>query len=96
MCTGKLFVLSAPSGTGKTTILKKVMAELEGLKFSISHTTRLPRQGEKDGVEYHFVSKAAFKAAIEKGHFIEWAEVHSNFYGTSSEAIEQQLKQGPF
>ncbi len=94
MCTGKLFVLSAPSGTGKTTILKKVMAEVEGLKFSISHTTRLPRQGEKNGVDYHFVSKDDFKVAIEKGHFIEWAEVHSNFYGTSSEAIDQQLKNG--
>lgn len=94
MCTGKLFVLSAPSGTGKTTILKKVMAEVEGLKFSISHTTRCPRQGEQDGVDYHFVTKDDFKAAIEKGNFLEWAEVHSNFYGTSSEAIEQQLKKG--
>lgn len=70
------------------------MAEVNGLRFSISHTTRSPRQGEEDGVDYHFVNKDDFKDAIEKDHFIEWAEVHTNFYGTSSEAIEQQLQLG--
>ena len=94
MATGRLFVISAPSGAGKTTILKRVMGALPGLAFSVSHTTRLPRPGERDGVDYHYVSKDAFVSMIKQGLFLEHAEVHDNYYGTSSAAIDLQLKTG--
>lgn len=92
--TGQLFILSAPSGAGKTTILKKVMQEVGKLAFSVSHTTRFPREGEQDGVDYHFVAVEEFKAMRDKHLFLEWAEVHGNFYGTSRPAVLQQLQQG--
>lgn len=92
--TGQLFILSAPSGAGKTTLLKKVMAQVPNLAFSISHTTRLPRKGEQDGVDYFFVSVAEFEAMREEDLFLEWAEVHGNFYGTSRPAVLAQLEQG--
>jgi len=92
--TGQLFILSAPSGAGKTTILKIVMEQVENLAFSISHTTRAPRKGEQNGVDYHFVSVAEFQSMREKNLFLEWAEVHGNFYGTSRPAILEQLKGG--
>jgi len=94
MTTGKLFILSAPSGAGKTTLLKRVMADLPGLAFSVSHTTRLPRAGEEDGADYHFVSRDRFEAMREQGLFLEWAEVHGNFYGTSRPAVLAQLAEG--
>jgi guanylate kinase len=94
MTTGKLFILSAPSGAGKTTLLKRVMADLPGLAFSVSHTTRLPRTGEVDGVDYHFVSRAQFEAMRDQGVFLEWAEVHGNLYGTSRPAVLAQLATG--
>lgn len=94
MIKGKLFVISAPSGAGKTTLLRRVMADLRGLAFSISLTTRKPRPGEQDGVEYNFVSREQFQAMIEDGLFLEYAEVHDNLYGTSASAIELQLQQG--
>ncbi len=94
MTTGKLFILSAPSGAGKTTLLKRVMADLPGLAFSISHTTRLPRAGEVDGVDYHFVSRDKFEAMQDQGVFLEWAEVHGNLYGTSRPAVLAQLATG--
>lgn len=94
MITGKLIVISAPSGAGKTTLLKKVMSRIEKLAFSISHTTRSPRAGEQDGIDYHFVSRELFEKMIEDGLFIEYAEVHDNLYGTSSEAVIDQLNQG--
>jgi guanylate kinase len=94
MTTGKLFVISAPSGAGKTTLLKRVMSTLPGLVFSISHTTREPRQGEQDGVDYHFVSQGQFLDMIDRELFLEYAEVHDNFYGTSKDAIEMQLDDG--
>lgn len=94
MTTGKLFILSAPSGAGKTTLLKRVMADLPGLAFSVSHTTRLPRTGEHDGVDYHFVSRGRFEAMREQGVFLEWAEVHGNLYGTSRPAVLAQLATG--
>jgi guanylate kinase len=92
--TGQLFILSAPSGAGKTTILKKVMAKVGRLAFSVSHTTRSPRKGEKDGVDYHFVSVDEFKAMRDQNLFLEWAEVHGNFYGTSRPAVSEQLQEG--
>ncbi|MBU1138626.1 MAG: guanylate kinase, partial [Proteobacteria bacterium] len=88
---GQLFILSAPSGAGKTTLLKKVMARVPGLAFSVSHTTRSPRSGEKNGVDYHFVSVQEFQAMRDQGLFLEWAEVHGNFYGTSRPAVMKQL-----
>ncbi len=91
---GCLFVISAPSGAGKTTLLQKVMVEIEGLAFSVSHTTRAPRPQEKNGVDYHFVSRKEFLALREKGVFLESAEVHNNFYGTSREAVLEQLAAG--
>ena len=94
MSKGSLFVISAPSGTGKTTILKKIMAEVERLNFSVSHTTRQPRKGELDGVDYHFVDKPAFVRMREQGDFLEWAEVHGNYYGTSQAEVEKQLAAG--
>jgi guanylate kinase len=94
MTTGKLFILSAPSGAGKTTLLKRVMADLPGLAFSVSHTTRLPRVGEVDGVDYHFVSRDQFEAMRGQGVFLEWAEVHGNLYGTSRPAVLAQLATG--
>lgn len=94
MTTGKLFILSAPSGAGKTTLLKRVMADLPGLAFSVSHTTRLPRAGEVDGIDYHFVSRSRFEAMRDQGVFLEWAEVHGNLYGTSRPAVLSQLATG--
>jgi guanylate kinase len=94
MIEGRLFVISAPSGAGKTTLLKRVMARISGLSFSVSHTTREPRTGEEDGVDYHFISPAVFLDMVEKGLFLEHAEVHGNFYGTSREGVLKQLKKG--
>ncbi|OCC15039.1 Guanylate kinase [Dissulfuribacter thermophilus] len=91
---GEVFVVSAPSGAGKTTILKRVLKELNNVAFSVSHTTRPPRVGEVDGVDYHFVSKGEFQKLIEKGAFLEWAKVHSDLYGTSRSAVENALAQG--
>ncbi|MBM9605227.1 guanylate kinase [Desulfopila inferna] len=94
MNVGKLFILSAPSGTGKSTILKKVMNDLEGVAFSISHTTREPRKGEKDGVDYHFIDRSVFMSMKEKGDFLEDANVHGNLYGTSRRGVEEQRAAG--
>ena len=92
--TGQLFILSAPSGAGKTTILKKVMERVNNLAFSISHTTRAPRKGEKNGVDYHFVTVDEFQSMREKKLFLEWAEVHGNYYGTSRPAVLEKLEHG--
>jgi guanylate kinase len=91
-----LVVLSAPSGCGKTTLLKKVMADLPGLVFSVSHTTRAPRTGEKEGRDYFFVSREEFAALRNRrpSGFFEWAEVHGNLYGTSRQGVERQRAAG--
>ncbi len=94
MKQGRLFVISAPSGAGKTTLLRGVMSSLVKVKFSVSHTTRNPREGEVDGVDYHFVSRDTFGQMIADNIFLEHAEVHDNFYGTSHAAIEEQLQNG--
>jgi guanylate kinase len=78
-----LIVVSAPSGTGKSTILKRVLAEVPRLRFSVSHTTRAPRPGEQDGVQYHFVSYETFEAMIKADRLLEWATVHGERYGTA-------------
>jgi guanylate kinase len=91
-----LLVVSAPSGCGKTTILHKVMTDLPGLVFSVSHTTREPRPGEGDGRDYHFVSREQFKEISDQqpSGFLEWAEVHGNCYGTSRQDVEDRLAEG--
>jgi len=94
MSRGNLFVISAPSGAGKSTILKKLLAQVPNLAFSVSHTTRAPRPGESNGREYHFVDRAAFEGMRDSQAFLEWAEVHGNLYGTSRTAIEAQQAQG--
>jgi len=80
---GLIFIISAPSGAGKTTLVKEVMKELQGLKFSVSYTTRLPRANERDGEDYHFISPYAFEKMVERDEFLEWAEVLGNHYGTA-------------
>lgn len=91
---GNLIIISAPSGTGKTTILKKLFAQLKGVTFSVSHTTRQPRTGEVDGIDYHFVDKDDFQKMLEADQFLEWAEVHGNFYGTSKAEVQKHLDNG--
>ncbi|MEE4166400.1 MAG: guanylate kinase, partial [Desulfocapsaceae bacterium] len=81
--SGRLFIISAPSGTGKTSLLKIVMAEIRQLVFSVSHTTRLPREAEHDGKDYYFVTREKFQQMIDSGAFLEWATVHDNYYGTA-------------
>lgn len=94
MSQGRLFIISAPSGAGKTTLLQKVIPNLERLVFSVSHTTRAPRLGEKDGVSYHFISQDVFREMRDRGAFLEWAEVHEKLYGTSKQAVFSQLESG--
>ena len=94
MNRGLLFVISAPSGAGKTTLLKRMIAQVPALSFSISHTTRQPRKGEVDGADYYFVDRLLFLEMVENQHFIEYARVHGNLYGTSRRGIEEQLRKG--
>lgn len=79
---GLVFIISAPSGTGKTTLIQKVMEGLGGLRFSVSYTTRAPRANERDGVDYHFVTPGLFHEMVQRGQFLEWAEVLGHYYGT--------------
>ena len=92
--SGQLFVFSAPSGTGKTTITRQMVAERERLALSVSTTTRAIRPGEIDGTHYHFVSVDAFQRAVAEGRFLEWAEVHGNFYGSDAQWVDAQLRSG--
>ncbi|MDF1614517.1 guanylate kinase [Desulfurivibrio dismutans] len=94
MSQGCLLVVSAPSGAGKTTLLKRILVDTPRIGFSVSHTTRPPRPGEQHGIDYHFVDREEFLRRRETGDFLEWAEVHGNFYGTSRGAIEQGLADG--
>ena len=87
-------IISAPSGTGKTSILKQVMEEVQNVSFSVSHTTRTPREGEQDGRDYYFVSREHFLEMIKEEAFLEWAEVHGNFYGTALKPITSRLDEG--
>ncbi|ARQ99718.1 guanylate kinase [Campylobacter devanensis] len=90
--SGQILIISGPSGSGKSTLLSRLMAEFDNLYFSISSTTREPRAGEKNGVDYNFISTDEFKQGIEQGKFLEWANVHKNYYGTSLEPVEKALK----
>lgn len=91
---GLLFVLSAPSGAGKTSISRELLARHPDLRESISYTTRLPRAGERDGVDYHFVSREQFDRMVTQGAFAEWAEVHGNRYGTARATLLQAAEEG--
>ena len=86
--SGILFIISAPSGSGKSTLVNEVRRLVEGLDFSISYTTREPRGSEEDGREYHFTTRETFLSMIERGEFLEWAEVFGNFYGTALSALD--------
>jgi len=88
-----MLVVSGPSGSGKSTICKRLIADAR-VEFSVSATTRAPRTGEVDGRDYHFLDKAAFRREIERGAFIEWAEVHGNLYGTPRAPMERALAAG--
>src|SRR5206468_658224 len=91
---GNLYIVSAPSGSGKTTLLQHLLRSIKDLKFSVSHTTRRPRQGERDGVEYFFTDRPAFLNMIDRGDFLEWAEFNSQLYGTTRAFVEEQIESG--
>jgi len=87
-------VISAPSGSGKTTLVRKLIASFSDLRFSVSYTTRAPRGAERDGVDYHFVTRGEFQEKIRSEEFLEWAEVHGNLYGTSKPETERIRAEG--
>ena len=92
--TGTLYVFSAPSGAGKTTLVKALLEQTTDIGVSVSHTTRAPRDGEIDGKDYNFVSQDTFKGLIDQNAFLEHAQVFDNFYGTSQIWVEQELEAG--
>ncbi|HEY0856329.1 MAG TPA: guanylate kinase [Albitalea sp.] len=91
---GNLFVVAAPSGAGKSSLVKSLLELDSHLVVSISHTTRAPRGQERDGREYHFIEEAEFRAMIAAGDFFEWAEVHGNLYGTSRKEVQSRVASG--
>ena len=92
--TGQLYVISAPSGAGKTSLVKALLESTPNLEVSVSHTTRDIRPGETDGINYHFVDESEFEAIRDANGFFEWAQVFGNFYGTSSQAVQEKLADG--
>ena len=92
--TGLLFVVTAPSGAGKTSLIEALLRDDARLRLSVSYTTRAPRPGEQDGREYHFVDEPAFLAMLERGEFLESAEVHGNRYGTAHRTVRELLAGG--
>jgi len=94
MTTGVLFVVSAPSGAGKTSLLRALIPSDPRLQLSVSHTTRAPRPGEQDGEHYHFVDRARFEAMVAAGAFLEHAQVFDNFYGTAEQSVRDVLAAG--
>ena len=91
---GRLFIISAPSGGGKTTLSKALVNRFKDILYSVSYTTRPPRKGELYGVDYYFIQKKDFEKRIERGHWAEWAEVHGNYYGTSAGFLDKGLASG--
>ncbi len=91
---GLIFIISAPSGAGKTTLVKEVIKQVPGLQFSVSYTTRLPRPNEKEGEDYHFVSHSVFQKMVERNEFLEWAEVLGNRYGTPRPDLKKLEAEG--
>jgi guanylate kinase len=92
--SGGIFVLSGPSGAGKSTLIRHLRESVSMLGYSVSHTSRKPRGAEVDGVDYHFVDRDTFTRMIEKGDFVEWAEVYNDLYGTSFSSLEIPISQG--
>ena len=92
--TGSLFIITAASGTGKTSLVKQLIATTNDLTVSVSHTTRGPRPGEIEGHHYHFTTEAAFLAAVDNGEFLEHAQVFDNYYGTKEQSVRAQLAAG--
>jgi guanylate kinase len=91
---GLLFIVSAPSGTGKTTLVEKLVQVLPNLRMSRSYTSRQARAGERDGIDYHFISRDEFQRRVATSEFLEWADVFGNYYGTSHSDVERMLEQG--
>lgn len=94
MKKGRLYIISAPSGAGKSTLCSMLINKYPAVRYSISYTTRAPRGNEQNGKEYFFINKAQFENMAANNDFLEWAEVHGNYYGTSKTQIEDALKQG--
>jgi guanylate kinase len=94
METGLLFIVSGPSGTGKSTLCRDLLKLIPDIQFSVSYTTRLPRKDERPDEAYHFVSRETFTGMIDKGEFAEWAEIYGHLYGTPRSVIEQTLQKG--
>ncbi len=92
--TGQLYIVSAPSGAGKSSLLNALRAQMPDVLISVSHTTRQPRPGEENGVHYHFTDVAAFQTQVAAGNFLEYAQVFDNFYGTSKLSVNAQLAAG--
>jgi guanylate kinase len=91
---GNLYIVSAPSGSGKTTLLQHLLKTFTDLSFSVSHTTRSPRQGERHGVDYFFVDRPAFLEMVERGEFLEWAEFNAQLYGTTRQFVNERIENG--
>jgi len=91
---GNLFVISAPSGAGKTTLCRRLLERISGISFSISYTTRNHREGEFDGIDYYFVTEERFREMVSADSFLEWAQVYGNFYGTEKSEVLSRLKLG--
>ena len=91
---GTLFIVTAPSGAGKTTLVRSLLERDPRVQLSISYTTRAPRPGEQDGREYHFVDSQTFRTLRDRGEFLEWAEVHGNYYATSKVWLKEQIAAG--
>ncbi len=91
---GTLFIVTAPSGAGKTTLVSGLLERDPLVRLSVSYTTRAPRAGEVNGQHYHFIDVPAFRALRDQGEFLEWAEVHNNYYGTSKRWLEEQTRAG--
>src|SRR5262247_1415577 len=91
---GNLYIVSAPSGSGKTTLLQNLLRTFQDLKFSVSYTTRQPRAGERNGIDYFFTERSAFMEMVEKGEFLEYAEYYGQLYGTSRSFVEEHIAAG--
>src|SRR2546430_15483754 len=91
---GNLYIVSAPSGSGKTTLLQNLLRTFSELRFSVSYTTRSPRGGEQNGIDYFFVDRSTFLEMVKRDEFLEWAEYYGQLYGTARSFVEQSLETG--